>query len=205
MVQRKLVILGSSHATRLHKSILANEDFANFEIIGNTRPGATFKSLKIDLNLLYSLTSSDVLIVQFLGNDLLNKFTKITYRPKIIHLLKFKPQSNRYVEYVRGQMKTLLESVKAKIIWIDDPYRHLYCCELHVYPGLVSYLAKRNSELQEYFKDVCTVLDHRKIVNFTFRHLKEIKRYKRLLCDSVHLRPEYYDQWAQSIISHLHD
>ena len=102
----RLVILGSSHATRLYNAIRENRQITeNFEVLSNTKPGATLETLKINFGLIYSLTPRDYLCIQFLGNDLLKKNIKITKNPKVIHLEKFIPQSNKNVHEKRESLK----------------------------------------------------------------------------------------------------
>jgi hypothetical protein len=196
----RLVILGSSHATRLYNAIRENSQITEkFEVLSNTKPGATFETLKINFGLIYSLTPRDYLCIQFLGNDLLKRHIKITKNPKVIHLEKFIPQSNKNVHEKRESLRNILSIVQAKIYIIDDPLRHVNCCSVHNHPGLMSYLHKRNKELKQYFGNSYEVLDHRKLINEPFRKLKCIFHYKKILVDAVHLRPEYYQQWAQAI------
>ena len=71
--------------------------------------------------MLAQLTEKDVLVVQFLGNDLLKRHILITPNPKTIHLMKFVPQPDSYVEIVRGELKKKLSTLKCKILIIDDP------------------------------------------------------------------------------------
>ncbi len=68
-----------------------------------------------------------------LGNDLIKPEIKRTFNPKIIHLLQFIPRSDAYVKTVREHLKKFLTNVKAKIYFIDDPYRHLSCCPAHAH------------------------------------------------------------------------
>jgi hypothetical protein len=206
MEKPKLVVLGSSHATRLLSKIKENEVLsARFNVIGNTKPGTTWYTLNINYELLLDLTPSDVLIVQFLGNDLLKKHLLITQNPKKFHLTRFEPKSEAYITNVRTKLKELLSQVKARIIIIDDPIRHLSCCPEHAAncPDLLKFLRTKNKELKRFFSEY-TVLDHRKLfTSKTYKQFDHLATYKSLFVDTVHLDLKYYAEWAESLAKML--
>lgn len=195
----KLVILGASHAKRLLEACKNNEEInSKFQVIGNVQSGATWQTLKYKEEMLKQLKEEDTLVVQFLGNDLLVRNILITPNPKIIHLTKFVPRPDSYVSAVRCLFKEKLATLKCKILIIDDPYRHLFCCESHVYKGLVQYFAKRNAELKQVFSEY-QVIDHRNLMDLPFKKLKCIWYYSKLLEDTVHFKPVIYQAWARSL------
>jgi lysophospholipase L1-like esterase len=198
----KLVVFGSSHATRLLRQCQENSKLNNkYQIVGNTKPGTTWFSLNVNWELLLDLTDKDLLVVQFLGNDLLKKNIQITQNPHIFHLYKFEPKSDTYVNLVRKKLKELLAQVKAEIVIIDDPYRHLSCCTQHSHHGgeLLRYLTKRNRELKRFFSEY-TVLDHRKIItSYSNRRFRHMATYRSMFVDTVHLHDKFYAEWAESL------
>jgi hypothetical protein len=169
-----------------------------FEIFGNVQSGATWETFRFKDGLLNSLTSSDILVVQFLGNDLLQRHIDITPNPKTIHLTKFVPKPDSYVRIVREKLAEKLSRLKCRIFIIDDPYRHIGCCPNHNWKGLLNYLAQRNKELHNFFCRYI-VLDHRRIMEISFRKLKCIRFYEDLLEDKVHFYPIVYRSWANSL------
>ena len=206
MEKPKLVVLGASHATRLLSQIKENEVLSSkYEIIGNTKPGATWYSLPIDLELILDLQPQDVLIVQFLGNDLLKKHLLITQNPTKFHLTQFEPKSEAYITNVRTKLKEMLSEVKARVIIIDDPIRHLSCCPEHAAncPDLLKFLRTKNKELRRFFSEY-TVLDHRRLfTSKSFRQFDHLATYKSVFVDTVHLHMKYYAEWAESLAKML--
>ena len=202
----KLVICGSSHATRLYQACQRNANLKEkYSIIGNTRPGATWYNFKLDKGLLEQLGANDVVIIQFLGNDLIKPEIKRTFNPKIIHLLQFIPRSDAYVKTVREHLKKFLTNVKAKIYFIDDPYRHLSCCPAHAHshPELLKYLVKRNRELKEIFSEY-TVFDHRRLIkSMSFGKISHMSYYRKIMDDDVHMKENFYDEWAESLSTRI--
>jgi len=197
------VFLGASHATRLWKAaiqFIQENKVERVKLYNNTRPGASLlgKNAPINYDLLASLTPNDFIIVQYTGNDLLEKRLLITHNPKIFHITEFVPKSDNNVRRSRLLLKRILGISSAKVIIIDDVYRHLRCCTLHMYPGLVKYFAKRNKELKEFFPQY-EVLDHRRLLNVNFRKITTVHHYKDLLIDSVHLKPKHYLEIIQTL------
>jgi hypothetical protein len=111
----KLCILGASHARRLYLACKENTDIqSRYNVIGNVQSGATWHTFKFNNEMLGQLARDDVLVVQFLGNDLLKRNISITPNPKTIHLLIFVPQPDSYVQIVRGNLKEKLEKYSVK-------------------------------------------------------------------------------------------
>jgi len=199
----KLVILGASHAKRLYLACLRNDKIQKkFELYDHTQPGATIRTLRLQDNFIKELTSLDSIVIQFFGNDMLKRHTHVSRKPKIIHLTKFVPQTTEYMKKVYCEFKEKLHNCQAKIVIIDSPYRHLYCCKSHQYPGLLKYLSRQNNLMR---KELCPylVLDHRKIMAPDFRKYKCAKNYRKCLIDAVHLQPKCYDRWAMEIFKLL--
>ena len=195
----KLSTLGASHATRHYAACKENSNIrSKYQVIGNVQSGATWNTFKFKDEMLAQLTERDVLIVQFLGNDLLKRHILITPNPKTIHLMKFVPQPDSYVEIVRGELKKKLSTLKCKIFIIDDPYRHLKCCKYHKAPGLMQYLTKRNKELHTFFSEY-TVLNHKNLCSLSNRKLKSLSYYAGLLEDKVHFKGVIYRAWADNL------
>jgi hypothetical protein len=199
----KLVILGASHAKRLLTACKENTGLTEkFEVLSNVQSGATWETFQFKNGLLNSLTSLDILVIQFLGNNLLQRHIDITPNPKTIHLTKFVPQPDSYVRIIREQFAEKLSSLKCKIYIIDDPYRHIGCCPNHEWKGLLGYLGQRNRELHAFFSQYM-VLDHRRMMEIPFRKLKCIRFYENLLEDKVHFYPVVYKAWANYLYGML--
>jgi len=203
-----VLVLGASHATRIYTALTKNKNVENFRLVNNTRPGSTLGSpssnkLCINYDLLSNLTEKDHVIVQFLGNDLLKKNIFIERQPrKNIHILKFEPKSDAYLNKLRLTLKQILSITKAKVTIIDDIYRHVRCCNNHLFPGLIKFFAKQNRELKNTFPEY-TVLDHRKILGFNYHKIKSVVAYKQILVDSVHLKPQYYEKIAEYLVNNI--
>ncbi len=198
--KQKLVILGSSHAKRLYHACKDNQEItAKYQVIGNVQSGATWQTFRFNDEMLKQLKEEDTLVVQFLGNDLLKRRIDITPNPRVIHLTRFVPQPDSYMSIIRNKLKDKLSTLKCRILIIDDPYRHINCCEEHIYTGLFKYFSQRNAELKRVF-DEYRVIDHRSLMSLPFKKLKCIAYYSSLLEDSVHFKPVIYQAWAQSIL-----
>ncbi len=203
-----VLVLGASHATRIYTALSKNKSIEKFRLKNNTRPGSTLGSpsnnkLCINYDLLSTLTEKDYVIVQFLGNDLLKKNICIERQPrKNIHILKFEPKSDEYLNKLRLTLKKILSITKAKVTIIDDIYRHVRCCNNHLFPGLIKFFAKQNRELKNIFSEY-TVLDHRKLLGFNYHKIKSVTAYKQILVDSVHLKAIYYDKIAEYLITNI--
>ena len=204
---QKIVVLGASHATRIYNALLRHEKAKDFEIIKYTRPGASLgassKNVEINKSVFSNLNERDIVLVQYTGNDLLEKRIEISKNPKNIHITDFKPKSDSYVQKARKRLEDILSLTSAKVIIIDDVYRHIRCCDKHLFPGLVSYLSKRNKELQKQFSKKYIVLDHRTLLKEKFYKIRNLRFYKTLLEDSVHLKPIFYDQIVDSLFEKM--
>jgi hypothetical protein len=208
--KRKLVIIGYSHAYRLFKSCKENRVLTeNFDILGKTFRGATWPQVKEQIKrfLQQPFTSRDILVFQIFGNDLLKK--GLHYRDfstGIIHLRNFVPASDVDVGIAYDSFREILKSTSASVIVIDNPLRHLRCCELHLpnHTGLASYFRKRNKELVTTLQD-WPVIDHRRLIpSIPFRNLRQTFFYVQLLdTDKVHFKQHVYDEWADSLARQL--
>jgi hypothetical protein len=200
---RKIVVLGASHATRIYSALLRHPKASEFKFFKNTKPGASLGAssstqVPIDTKLYSDLRNTDIVLVQYTGNDLLEKRIQISKNPKNIHITEFIPKSDAYVNQARQKLEKILEKTSAKVIIIDDILRHVRCCKKHLFPGLIRYLSKRNRELKAHFPDYL-VLDHRRLINEKFSKIRNLHSYKNLLEDSVHLKGIYYDQIADNL------
>ena len=203
---QRIIILGSSHAARIYKAVVRQPSSKVFKIFDLTTPGGTLggssNRVKINYDLLSNLNDCDHVIVQIFGNDLFEKNIQITQNPKVIHLTKFKSKSDEYIYQLFQILQKILSITKAKVTLIDNVYKHVFCCETHIHPGLIKFQAKRNKQLRSYFSQY-TVLDHRKILGLNPRKLKSIKEYREILTDSVHLKPVYYSKIAEFLFKRI--
>lgn len=204
--KRKLVIIGYSHAKRLHNSCKQNENLRKlFDIQAVTFAGKTWPQVKGKITEVLNkpFNSKDILLFQIFGNDLLKKGVHVKdFKTGIIHLRKFSPVEDSDLLKIYNQFQQILAQTSATVILIDNPCRHLQCCAVHKeeQTELASYFRKRNREFAEKFV-LYSVLDHRKLIpSISLRKLKHVRFYMELMDnDTVHLKPEFYDEWAASL------
>ena len=208
--KRKLVIIGSSHATRLFKSCKNNQILQqNFDLLSYTINGGTFLKLKhiIAQALKQPFTSQDVIVFQLFGNDWFKKGLHAKdFKTGIIHLRKFDPAEDKDVEDIYHQFRQLLKETSANVLVIDNPHRHINCCLEHesISRRIAPYFTRRNKELAKFLSEY-VVIDHRRLLpEFSMRKLKQTPNYVKILdIDTVHLKEECYDQWSTSIARQL--
>jgi len=200
----KIVTLGASHSKRIHDALAKHPKANQFEIsevrIRDDELNSAVFSNK--LRYLLKLTANDHIIVQYFGNDLFEKHIKITHNPKTIHLTKFVPITGTYLKEQYELFGKILSRFKAKVTIIDHFYRHLVCCPKHIHNGIVKYQSAKNKEFKACFSQF-NVIDHRKTLGFKSRDLRDIKLYKGLFIDGVHLKPACYDKVADFLFKHI--
>ena len=185
-------ILGASHAAKIAHAIHRHSGFnSEFLISNNTQPGATIDSFQIDFQTLVSLKETDFVIINFLGNDLLQKNIRITHHPRTIHLTRFVPKSEQELEDAYSKLKEILSYTRAQVLILDHIYKHVKCCAEHVYPQIQGFWVRKNRELVNVFRRY-RVFDHRKMLPHDWTKLKNMEFYSTLFVDSVHLYPMYY-------------
>jgi len=200
----KVHIVGASHAAKLATAIYANVDFCRkFEISHNTQPGANIDSFRCDFQKLVSLDEEDFVIVNLLGNDLLQKHIHITRSPRKIHLTRFEPKSDLAETY--SKLREILSCTRARILILDHIYKNINCCSEHQYPELPGFWVRKNRELVIEFRQYA-VYDHRKLLPYTWDKVKDMSFYSTLFIDGVHLHPLYYVGFASQflrIVTHM--
>jgi lysophospholipase L1-like esterase len=168
-----------------------------YSITGNPTSGLRFNTLNIDLLEVAKLGSSDVLIVQTLGNDLLHKRVKRV--DGLIHLTEFIPRSNSSLE----EKYILLEKIcilarPANIFIIDNPFRHLLGpLGTFTHKGLHHYWETRNVKLRDRFPSYA--VDHLMLLNIRKKKLKNKTFYSSLQVDGVHFRKQIYCQMVNRL------
>ena len=204
--KRKLCIVGSSHATRLFRSCKQNVILKNnFEILSFTKNGANFQLLKgiFEKLSIQPFRKEDIIVIQCFGNDWIKK--GLHYKDKesgIIHLRKYSPIEDAELWKIYEYLLNILEKISATVIFIDNPYRHMGCCDSHkeISRILPPYFRVRNKELASYFAQY-SVLNHMKLLpSFSLRGLRHSSIYSEIMdVDKVHLKEKYYDEWAISL------
>ena len=93
-----------------------------------------------------------------------------------IHLTKFVPNKFTYLEKIFNLLIQKVENLPCKVYIFDNIYRHLNCCKLHHYKGLVRFQQIVNLKLHKILKPVpnITVLDHRRFLGFNFQKIWKI-------------------------------
>ena len=134
-------MFGSSHAKRLFDAMLGDDHFRDeFELYSIVKSGATIENFTVNYGLLESLSEGDFVIVNFLGNDWLYKNIEFTCSPnKVIHLTKFEPKSFIKIATQFVWLGEVLERTRARVIILDNPLRHIWCRNRHLYPGLIGF------------------------------------------------------------------
>ena len=89
----RVLIFGSSHAARIKRSVLNNNNITTkYDILFETRPGAKFLDLQFP-TILDTFESNDLLIIQLFGNDIMKRHTNVTWDNgvKTIYMFRFEP------------------------------------------------------------------------------------------------------------------
>ena len=75
----RVLIFSSSHAARIKRSVLNNNNITTkYDILFETRPGAKFLDLQFP-TILDTFESNDLLIIQLFGNDIMKRHTNVTW------------------------------------------------------------------------------------------------------------------------------
>ena len=67
----KLLVLGSSHAQRIHRAIQRSNLYKKYEILTCFKSGA--RIFDLDLSVLAGLSKDDIIVIQLFGNELLKR------------------------------------------------------------------------------------------------------------------------------------
>lgn len=207
----RLIIIGASHAARLVKA-LKNPKLQDIEdhydVFEITKPGSNIQDLIPDLPDPTFLRKSDIVIAQLFGNSLFEKHLKVERfqgGQKLFHLTKvvFRPVEKLEKEWCIA--RKYFDKCPARVLLIDNPYRHISCCEKHERGGLIPIFQKKmNKELTRYFQTPnITVLDHRHLSQFTRYVRRYHQQYRSHQPDAVHFVPQVYHKWWLSLKKHL--
>ena len=131
----RVFIFSSSHAAQIKQSVLTNNKIkSKYDILSETKPGAQFLDLQFP-TILDTFQSNDFLIIQLFGNDIMKKHTNVTRnnRVKTIHMFKFKPVEKEELLSIFEMLNKKLQTLKCKVIILDNPIQHLFCCKKHVF------------------------------------------------------------------------
>lgn len=193
MARPKVHFVGSSHATRLANEAKKIPLLKDFDIVAHTRPGATFHGLTLDPKL---FSVSDTVIAQLFGNNLFKKRSihRVKHPRKVIHLCKFDPQDKNIVEAEMRAFETFVQQIPCKVLLIDNPHRHLRCCDAHHDPRIVKYQQHQNAQLQQFFQSnpKVNVINHFWLLPGTRKNKKNNNFYASLLPDQVHFESHIY-------------
>lgn len=145
----KLFVIGSSHAVKILRIMEQKHKFREkYTLINMARSGARYEDLKLpDPS---SVHENDLIFFQALGNDLMRKHIKIEILngKKVIHLEKFEPYDLSIIESKINRFKEFCVKVPCKVIILDLITRHINCCPLHRYRGLISFQRACNLKLR---------------------------------------------------------
>jgi lysophospholipase L1-like esterase len=196
--KHRCLILGASHAKKLHAAILKNKEFVKtYEVLSAVTPGAISSQLYFP-NILSEFEEGDVLIIIGFGNDVFVKHLLFT-RPTI-HLTQFEPTATQELEKRWALVKSKLKKLTCQVKIIDNIYRHLYCCENHIHRGIAKYQKDTNTQLRTFFGEQS--INHLSLLDKS-RSLRKAAVYSNLLIDSVHFKPEYYAMMANNLLKRI--
>jgi hypothetical protein len=192
--------LGGSHASRIQIAFSKIPNIHKFyKIESHIQKGATIEQFQVKID---HLGPNDLLIVQLLGNDLLERQIE-RYQGRIC-LKKFIPISEEKLETKYLILSKLLSGIRASIYLIDNPYRHLRGNKEKVpFPGLKNYWHKKNQQLKLRFPEV-TVIKHTSLLEESKRKLKISRFYASLMPDDVHFEQRIYAIMVQKLLCKIH-
>lgn len=204
-----LFIIGSSHAANLRNFIVQNTAIVQkFNIKAIVKRGAVFYDLYHRLP--HHIGKDDIIIFQCLGNGLFKKWLKPGVRnvkldystgKKIIHLREFLPSEPNEIRLEWEMAREFLSNVPCKVLLIDNPLRHLFCCKEHFDHRIAKYQILQNKKLATFFQNCSNVqvIRHQNLINFRRKILKNYKILSSITPDSVHFSDDIY----RSIVSGL--
>ena len=208
-MKQTFTIMGSSHVANLAVQALKNSNITNkYTVRQVTKRGATFFSLYSDLPDPASFKPDDVILFQCFGNSLFKKWISPNVRnvtidknPKLIHLNKFLPNTQKSIELEWDLARTYFNSLKCTVFLIDNPIRHVNCCEKHRDNRLFKYQKWMNRKLHKFFQESenVRVLKHQSLLGKGAKILKYGAVYNSLLVDSVHFQPIWYQKIVSSV------
>jgi hypothetical protein len=181
-----IILVGASHGWRLFQALKRIPGYGiSFKVTCLCVRGARFA----DLFWPQTVNKDDFLVVIPFGNDLhIRRFVRFDNDLKVFHLNRFVPYPDEYWNNLFDQLQARLAGRNCKIRVINNFYRHL-CCNAHRHKGWLSYQTKIKIKIQDLFENTSVkVIDHRLLLD-DYRILKKnLSRYRRLQCDSVHFR-----------------
>ena len=164
-------IFGSSHAAWLKRSVLANNKITSkYNILSEVKPGAKYLDLQFP-TILDTFESNDILLIQLFGNNIMKRHTNVTWynRVKTIHMFKFEPVNKEELLNIFEILNRKLQTLKCKVIILDNPIQHLFCCRKHIFKQLFCYQVACNRLLRYYF-------GHHTVINHRYLLQKQIKQ-----------------------------
>ena len=220
---KKFYVIGASHAGKiaLHLEKYGKDFLENkkFKLISVTSPGKTFLQLVeqklVSKELVSQMQPEDVVLVCAFGNGLFpRKNVKVKpsslnvypYSNKCFHLTKSETQ----IEKVKAEIllaKELFHECKAKVIFLDNLWRHILCCTVDPWKETLFYQKSVNELIRQELGTRFTVLTHRSLINEGQlsiekpRHVKRyISYYFQLTRDRVHLTGPAYTNLTLNLI-----
>ena len=192
--KRTIVVIGGTHSNSVFSEIYWDPKFFDFDLVNNTVHGATIGYNNIDVKLLKNLKITDIVIVNFLGEDWYVRNYDVPKNPKA-HVEFWVPASDEIVKEAFEKFRDILRQTPAKVLIWDVPYKYYCECDKHEYPTYVKYQAKRNHELHQFFQEF-TVFDHRRLLGYKFKDLKNLYIYKDIWVNFQFLWIKHYKEIA---------
>lgn len=204
---RKIVVWGGSHARRIQRCLYQKLEKQNYCIIDRTFPGLSLSNMSsFPRREVLTLNKDDILIIQVGGNDTFQKgeFKIPRKNSNIFHLDTFLPNSEEYLKNLYSSLSDVLHGLKCRILIIDNPNRHLFCCSKHAkYKNIMIIQAAANKILRSCLKESAQVLSHIKVFGISCKVKRRPKLYAKLQPDSVHFEPELYERAAVYLIDNF--
>jgi hypothetical protein len=200
----KLVLIGASHIQRLEKAgrhVLKSQ----YHVILYAFPGARYERIieLVPWHELEQLTEHDTVLAQPFGNSMFKKGSHmITYNPKNIHLKVYARTEKESFRDMLIDFKTKCLNIKAKVIILDNIFKHVNCCKSHTYPGMISHQHQLNLMIRNVFQDSeSIVLPWQKVyIPYLSKNKVKVSQLKNFFKDSVHLHESCYSRAVEKIL-----
>lgn len=205
--QPKINILcwGGSHQRRITKHLRELCINTNFMVYDKTIPGLSLSTLSsFPLREAKRLKEQDFLIIQVGGNDIFirdHSLQKIPKKNNIFHLEKFLPNSEEILSNLFVSLGKMIDGLICKILIIDNPFRHLFCCPTHSnFKNILRVQTSANKILHTILKEKAQTLSHFKVFGISCKEKRLPRRYASLQPDSVHFEDRYYRSAAEYLL-----
>jgi hypothetical protein len=198
-------VIGSSHAVRLFRIFNKKHKFRNKYVLKNlSKSGANYETIGLQLPPPGTLKKDDVVFFQGFGNDIMKKniHVETTGNRRIFHLTKFEPYSMTNIQQKFDHFKDYCLSIPCEqIVILDLITRHINCCSIHRFNGLLKHQKAVNKTFRETFSNIpkINLVRFLKNLGYPVNWLNKTRNLQKLYTDTVHLKDHYYEKIAQEV------